>query len=122
MVIGLVSDVRDPEGLGRVKLTFPWLSETFESGWARVSSAGAGRDRGFIVVPEVDDEVLVAFEDGDPSFPYVLGGLWNGRDKPPRHQVDGSKGDVRTRTFRTARGLGPHLRRRRRIHPPRDPR
>lgn len=104
VVVAVVTDAQDPETLGRVKLRFPWLSETYESTWARVASAGAGPDRGLVVVPEVGDEVLVAFEDGDPSAPYVLGGLWNGQDAPPAHTVAGTTGEVQTRTFRTRAG------------------
>jgi Rhs element Vgr protein len=78
-VSALVTNNNDPDRLGRVKVRFPWLP-TEESGWARiaVSFVGAG-----FVLPEVDDEVLVAFENGDLEHPYVLGTLWNGVDRPP---------------------------------------
>lgn len=54
----------DPAALakGRVKLTFPWLSDTYVSDWARTVQFGAGKDRGATIVPEVGDEVLVSFE------------------------------------------------------------
>ncbi|HEX2223685.1 MAG TPA: phage baseplate assembly protein V, partial [Thermoanaerobaculia bacterium] len=80
---------KDPEGLGRVKLRFPWLSEKEESDWARVISPMAGGDRGLYVLPEVNDEVLVAFEHGRAELTYVLGSLWNGKDKPPAANEDG---------------------------------
>jgi uncharacterized protein involved in type VI secretion and phage assembly len=83
VVIGIVSNNQDPEKLGRVKVKFPWLVEDDESNWARVASPMAGPDRGVSVLPDVDDEVLVAFENGDPRSPFVLGALWNGVDKPP---------------------------------------
>lgn len=90
VVIGIVTNNQDPEKLGRVKLMFPWLSDEDESTWARVAAPMAGAQRGFYFLPEVDDEVLVAFEHGDLRFPYVLGGLWNGKDKPP---VEPSQGN-----------------------------
>ena len=89
VVIGLVTNNKDPEKMGRVKLKFPWLSDTDESDWARMAVPMAGNDRGFFFLPEVDDEVLVAFEQGNSRFPYVLGVLWNGKDKPPLKNEDG---------------------------------
>ncbi|MGG6297737.1 phage baseplate assembly protein V [Leptolyngbya sp. AN02str] len=89
VTIGIVTNNKDPDGLGRVKLMFPWLSDTEESAWARVLSPMAGKGRGLYCLPEVDDEVLVAFEQGDITFPYVLGALWNGQDKPPTDNTDG---------------------------------
>jgi phage baseplate assembly protein V len=94
VMIGIVTNNEDPDGQGRVKLRFPWLSEEHESNWARVLSPMAGNDRGLYVLPEVDDEVLVAFEHGSVEFPYVLGSLWNGKDKPPGKNDDG-KNNVR---------------------------
>jgi phage baseplate assembly protein V len=93
--IGIVTNNKDPDGLGRVKLALPWLADGVETDWARVASLMAGKDRGCYFLPEVDDEVLVAFEHGDPECPYVLGALWNGKDKPPVTNSDG-KNDVRT--------------------------
>ena len=89
VVIGLVTNNKDPEKMGRVKLKFPWLSDTDESDWARMAVPMGGNDRGFFFLPEVDDEVLVAFEQGNSRFPYVLGVLWNGKDKPPLKNEDG---------------------------------
>jgi uncharacterized protein involved in type VI secretion and phage assembly len=89
VTIGLVTNNKDPDGLGRVKVKFPWLSDQEESAWARILSPMAGKERGFYFLPEVDDEVLVAFEHGQVEFPYVLGALWNGRDKPPAKNDDG---------------------------------
>jgi uncharacterized protein involved in type VI secretion and phage assembly len=83
VAVGLVTNNQDPEALGRVKVTLPWLSEEHESYWARIVTPMAGPERGLYFLPEVDDEVLVAFEHGDARFPYVLGALWNGKDKPP---------------------------------------
>lgn len=83
MVTGIVTNNQDPEKLGRVKVRFPWLSEEDESQWARVITPMAGNNRGIYFIPEVEDEVLVAFDQGDMRFPYILGALWNGEDKPP---------------------------------------
>jgi uncharacterized protein involved in type VI secretion and phage assembly len=94
VVIGIVTNNQDAEGLGRVKVRFPWLSDADESDWARVAAPMAGKERGFYFLPEVDDEVLVAFEHGDVRFPYVIGSLWNGQDAPPATNDDG-KNNVR---------------------------
>jgi uncharacterized protein involved in type VI secretion and phage assembly len=94
VVTGVVTNNQDPEKLGRVRVRFPWLSGSEESAWARVASPMAGRERGLWTLPEVDDEVLVAFERGDPRFPYVLGALWN-REAPPPESNEGKKNDVR---------------------------
>jgi phage protein D/phage baseplate assembly protein gpV len=102
IVIGQVSDAADPEKAGRVKLTFPWLSADYVSDWARTVQAGAGKDRGWQVLPEVGDEVLVAFEQGDFRRPTVLGGLFNGVDTMPRGPVDlvdGGTGRINRRSM-----------------------
>jgi phage protein D/phage baseplate assembly protein gpV len=102
LVPAIVSDVKDPLKLGRVKLTFPWLAKDFTSGWARTVQAGAGKARGALVVPEVGDEVLVGFVGGHMDDPYVLGGLHNGKDTPPTlstDAVDGASGEIALRAF-----------------------
>jgi len=73
----------------RVKVRFPWLNDQDESHWARVASLMAGNGRGWYTLPEVDDEVLVAFEHGSIDHPYVIGALWNGKDAPPDDNADG---------------------------------
>ncbi len=83
VVPGIVTDNDDPQSMGRVKLRFPWLSDDAESSWARLSQPGAGKEYGMVWVPQVGDEVLVAFEQGDISHPIVIGGLWNGKDTAP---------------------------------------
>lgn len=97
VTIGLVTKLskNDDEIGHRVKLKFPWLSDQDESDWARVVSIGAGKDRGFYCLPEVGDEVLVAFEHGDVARPYVLGTLWNGKDKAT-DKNDSDKNDHRS--------------------------
>jgi phage protein D/phage baseplate assembly protein gpV len=107
VVIALVSDVNDPQNLGRVKVTYPWLSDDYVSDWARTVQSGAGHQRGAMVVPEVGDEVLVAFEHGDPRWPYVVGGLYNGVDTPkagPVDVVDSGSGEINRRSFVSRRG------------------
>lgn len=107
VVTGTVTSVSDGSGQGRVKLSFPWLSDTYESDWVRLVQAGAGKERGFVVLPEVNDEVLVAFEHGDVRRPYVLGGLYNGVDVPPTFGdgfVDRDAGNVRARGFVSRKG------------------
>lgn len=85
VVVGVVTDNTDSEeNLGRVKVKFPWLAESDQSWWARVASPMAGPDRGFFFLPEVNDEVLLAFEHGDITRPFVVGSLWNGQDAPPK--------------------------------------
>lgn len=83
VAVGIVTDNEDPEGMGRVKLTFPWRDVDDESYWARIAVPMAGDDRGTYFLPEVDDEVLVAFDDGDIRYPYVIGALWNGQQSLP---------------------------------------
>jgi uncharacterized protein involved in type VI secretion and phage assembly len=89
VTVGIVTDNHDPEKLGRVRVRFPWLSETDASHWARVAAPMAGKGRGVFMLPEVEDEVLVAFEHGRPESAYILGGLWNGKDAPPADNADG---------------------------------
>ena len=81
--VGIVTNCDDPEALGRVRVRFPALNGDLETGWARLTTPGAGADRGLHLVPEVNDEVLVVFEEGDINRPVVIGGLWNGNDAPP---------------------------------------
>jgi phage protein D/phage baseplate assembly protein gpV len=107
VAIGQVSDAQDPEKAGRVKLTFPWLSDDYVSDWARTVQLGAGKNRGWAVLPEVGDEVLVAFEQGDFSRPTVLGGLYNGIDTIPSGPVDlvdGGSGAINRRSMVSRNG------------------
>ena len=101
VVVGVVTNTQDPAGLGRVKVKFPWLSDSEESFWARVATPMAGNGRGFYFLPEVEDEVLLAFEQGDARFPYVLGALWNGQDKPPENN---DKGENNIRSIKSRSG------------------
>jgi len=94
VAIAIVTDNNDDEKMCRVKVKFPWHDQPSESYWARLAAPMAGNDRGLVLIPEVGDEVLVAFEREDLRFPYVLGALWNGQDKPPVANDDG-KNDKR---------------------------
>ena len=84
LTVGIVTDNQDPDGQARVKVRYPCLSGEHASDWARLVAPGGGPVRGLEFLPEVNDEVLVGFELGDVHHPYVLGGLWNGRDAPPK--------------------------------------
>jgi uncharacterized protein involved in type VI secretion and phage assembly len=95
VVSAIVSNAADPDGLGRVKLKYPWLKDDSESPWARLMSFMAGADRGAVFRPEVGDEVLVMFEHGDMRFPYVLGAVWNGKDAMPSERKSDSDNAVR---------------------------
>lgn len=104
-LVGIVTNNEDPENMGRVKVKFPTITEDHSSNWARVVSMGAADGRGFDCLPEINDEVLVAFEHGDIHRPYILGGVWNGEDAPP-NKVDKNvqDGKVRLRTIQTRTG------------------
>lgn len=101
IVIGVVTSLDDPESIGRVRVAFPHLGDQ-ESYWARLVTLMAGADRGSRFIPEVDDEVLVAFEQGDPRRPYVLGGLWSTTDTPP--EDDGNTTDNNWRYIKSRSG------------------
>jgi phage baseplate assembly protein V len=84
VVQGIVTDVEDQQGKeGRVKVQFPWFDDQMETEWCRVRQFYAGNGYGAFFVPEKGDEVLVAFIHGDMRLPVILGGLYNGKDKPP---------------------------------------
>ncbi|MFK4197196.1 VgrG-related protein, partial [Streptomyces sp. NPDC033754] len=114
VAVALVTNTKDPLSLGRVRLRFPWLSATYESGWCRVAQLG-GRGGGGLVLPEVDDEVLCAFDRGSLEHPYVLAGLYNGVDRhtpatdrvPP---VDPTSGRVQWRALTSRTGHTVELR------------
>jgi uncharacterized protein involved in type VI secretion and phage assembly len=105
VVVGIVVDNNHPDGEYRVKVKFPWLPKDSAGGemlsnWARISTFMSGKERGAFWLPEVDDEVLVAFEHGDIRWPIVIGNLWNGKDKT-LHDSQGGKNDFRTIRSRT---------------------
>jgi len=87
VVVGIVTDVDDPTSMGCVRVKYPSLGNSISSGWVPVCTLLAGKDRGAWFMPEPDDEVLVAFDNGQFSTPYVVGRLWNGKDKPPETET-----------------------------------
>ncbi|MGB7342038.1 MAG: phage baseplate assembly protein V [Phototrophicaceae bacterium] len=89
VTVGIVTNNKDEEKLGRVKVQFPWLSAEDESHWARIATPMSGQQMGLFFLPEVGDEVLVAFQHGMMEFPYIIGSLWNGKEKPPETNDDG---------------------------------
>jgi uncharacterized protein involved in type VI secretion and phage assembly len=108
VVTGIVREIKDPKGLGRVKVDFPWLAKTADSvsieggnegkaysQWARIATLMAGKERGVWFIPEVGDEVLVAFEHGYLNRPMILGSLWNIEDMPPEKMDDQGMNDIR---------------------------
>jgi uncharacterized protein involved in type VI secretion and phage assembly len=102
----LVSDIKDPDGQGRVKVTLPWSPDTGSASyeaWARVATLMGGNNRGSWFIPDVNDEVLIVFEGGDPRRPYVIGGLWNGNDAPPE-SMDGG-GNNYKKVLRSRNGV-----------------
>ena len=98
--VAIVTNVQDPDKQGRVKICFPRLPGKPESDWARVAQPSAGPGRGFYWLPEVSDEVLVAFERGQANLPYVIGALWNGKDKPMKdaYTADNSRRMIQTKS------------------------
>lgn len=104
-VIALVSNNKDPQGWGRVKLNYPWLEEMLESDWARVSYPGAGSEMsGMAAVPAVNDEVLVIFEHGDFNRPFVIGALFNGNNNGGIRSQNGKEDPAQVREWRSVKG------------------
>jgi uncharacterized protein involved in type VI secretion and phage assembly len=104
--VAIVTDNADPDKLYRVKIRYPWLDNGGSSGgeqsyWARIATIGAGKDRGIYFLPEVNDEVLVAFEHGDMQHPFIIGALWN---KDQTNYEDHSSGANDRRTFKSRSG------------------
>lgn len=104
VVVAIVTNNNDPDMQGRVTLKFPWLSEDYESDWARLTQLGAGPSAGAVFIPEVNDEVLVAFEFGDVRRPYVVGSLYNGQDKPSLGSGLFNQGKVKRSGFVSRKG------------------
>jgi len=103
--LGVVVSLDDPESMNRVQVRIVTCDDAEQQDaplWARVVCPFAGRDRGAFLIPDVDDEVLVVFQNGDPSYPLVLGGLWNGSSTAPA-QI-GSEGN-RNKVIRSKNGV-----------------
>jgi phage baseplate assembly protein gpV len=109
VTVGIVTDNKDPDGLGRVKVKIPTLADDTNTGWMRMAfpgGGGKGDHHGWYLLPEVEDEVLVIFEQGDARRGYVLGGLLNGQEKPKYQNstVLGSGNVVNQHAFRLKSG------------------
>jgi phage protein D/phage baseplate assembly protein gpV len=109
VVTAMVTNLSDPDDLGRVKVKYPWLGKVngaeIESDWLRVASPMAGAERGLMILPEINDEVLVAFEHGDVHRPYIVGALWSSTDKPPKKNSEAVvSGKVNQRVLKTRAG------------------
>ena len=99
VVEGIVEEIVDPDKEGRVKVSFPWYDDATVTEWCRVRQLYAGAGYGTFFVPEKGDEVLIAFVHGDMRLPIILGGLYNGKDKPPTdRQHDDKKNEKVIRT------------------------
>ena len=97
--VAQVVDISDPDGQGRVRVKLPWSPDSADSeyqAWARIATMMAGGDRGTWFIPDVGDEVLVAFNAGDTRHPYVIGGLWNGQDAPPESMDSAGNNHLKT--------------------------
>jgi uncharacterized protein involved in type VI secretion and phage assembly len=100
VALGVVTDIQDPEKMGRIRVRYPWREDNQNSYWARPAVPYAGKNRGTYFIPEVGDEVLLAFDKGNIEHPYMLGVLWNGQDTPPDSNSNGKNDTklIRTRT------------------------
>lgn len=99
-VIGIVVDNKDPDKLARVKIKIPSLNPDETTWWAPLVSLGAGNERGWFFLPEIDDEVVIMFEQGEMNRPMVIGALWNGKDAPS----DANDGANERRSFTSREG------------------
>jgi uncharacterized protein involved in type VI secretion and phage assembly len=101
-----VTDIKDPDGQGRVKIKLPWSPDSGNGSyqvWARLAVLMAGNNRGTWFIPDPNDEVLVVFEGGDPRRPHIVGMLWNGQDAPPE-SMDGGGNNFK-KTIRSRNGV-----------------
>jgi phage protein D len=101
LVVGIVTNIKDPEGQGRVKVKLPWLDDTLETDWVRPAQLLAGNGYGTSFLPELNTEVVLGFEHGDVNRPYMLGCLYNGKDKTkdPASELVATSGNVKKRTL-----------------------
>lgn len=111
--IGIVTNIKDTNNdqtFGSVKVKFPWMpqdsGQEIESNWFRLVAPGGGANRGIMFMPEINDEVVVLFDRGNPDRGFVLGGLWNGQDAPPiaNAALAESDGKIKTREIRSRLG------------------
>jgi len=100
VVEAIVVDNKDPDGYGRIQVQFPWLGDETISAWARMTFPMAGKSMGWVIYPEVDDEVLIDFVNGNVNEPVIVGCLYNGKDTPPYDNADGDN-NIRTLVSRS---------------------
>ena len=100
VVEAIVVDNKDPDGYGRIQVQFPWLGDETMSAWARMTFPMSGKSMGFVIYPEVDDEVLIDFINGNVNEPVIVGCLFNGKDTPPYDNADGDN-NIRTLVSRS---------------------
>jgi uncharacterized protein involved in type VI secretion and phage assembly len=97
-----VTDTNDPEGIGRIRVRFYWQSSKEKSPWIRMVTPYAGKNKGIFFIPEVGEEVLVAFENENADKPYVIGAHYNGKNKPDDWKSDKNyKKSIRTKSGHT---------------------
>jgi uncharacterized protein involved in type VI secretion and phage assembly len=97
----LVTNIVDPESLGRIQVKFPSLGESGDDvrAWATLLTPYADDNQGFEILPAVDTQVVVGFEAGNPRRPYILGSCWNGRESLPESpQAANNKRLIKTRS------------------------
>lgn len=87
VVVGLVTNTEDPEALGRVQVTYPWLGGEPVSTWCRVVTPFAGNEHGLYLAPEVDSEAVIAFNQGNFDEPYIVGYVWNADTALPEAEL-----------------------------------
>jgi uncharacterized protein involved in type VI secretion and phage assembly len=87
VVTAVVTDNNDPQNEGRVQVVFPWLGDETPR-WLPVASPFAGAGRGLFMMPEADDEAIVAFDHGDIDHGYIVGFLWSPENRPPDDHPD----------------------------------
>lgn len=93
LLAGIVVDNKDPEAIGRIKVKYAVPSGDVEAAWARQITIMGGPEMGFVCFPEVDDEVLLRFVNGQPDQPVIVGSVHNGKDKIPFDNADGKNDD-----------------------------
>jgi uncharacterized protein involved in type VI secretion and phage assembly len=97
----LVTNIVDPENLGRIQVKFPSLGQSGDDvrAWATLLTPYADDNQGFEILPAVDTQVVVGFEAGNPRRPYILGSCWNGRESLPESpQAANNKRLIKTRS------------------------
>lgn len=103
--LAVVADINDPLNHNRVQVRLVGFDDCTDQDaplWARVVCPFAGNNRGAFLIPDVGDEVLVVFQNGDPSYPLVIGGLWNGNSTSPEN-IQG--GQNRYKVIRSKNGV-----------------